>query len=296
LFGSYPLILANPLYIKHFAPSWRLFLPSFTCAQALISIPRPVEPDILDCEIPLPPLEEQRQIAAIARKCDRLRRTRRFTQQLSDTYLQSVFLEMFGNPVTNPKRWKRGRAGEIFEIQLGKMLSEKSKTGENSFPYLANMNVQWGHFDLSEIRTMDFSENEFEKFKLKQGDILVCEGGEVGRTAIWQGQVKNCCYQKALHRLRPIKPVINTSYFLYFMKVGVGLGLIEKVTSLATIAHFTAEKFREFPVLIPPIQLQEKFAKIVQRFERLRIQQREAERQAEHLFQTVLHRAFRGEL
>jgi type I restriction enzyme S subunit len=90
--------------------------------------------DIQNIEIILPPLEEQRRIAAISRKCDRLRRTRRFTQQLSDTYLQSVFLEMFGNPVTNPKRWKRGRAGEIFEIQLGKMGSMSPFLREKSNP------------------------------------------------------------------------------------------------------------------------------------------------------------------
>ena len=79
-----------------------------------------------------------------------------------------------------PDEWKILPAGEVFDIQLGKMLSEKARQGNNPQNYLANYNVQWGGFDLSEIQKMDFSEREVEKFQLKNGDLLVCEGGEVG--------------------------------------------------------------------------------------------------------------------
>lgn len=79
-----------------------------------------------------------------------------------------------------PDEWEVLLAGEVFDIQLGKMLSEKARQGNNPQPYLANYNVQWGRFDLSEIQKMDFSEREVEKFQLKNGDLLVCEGGEVG--------------------------------------------------------------------------------------------------------------------
>jgi type I restriction enzyme, S subunit len=294
------IIRANPLNVNPVYLTY--FINSSTCQDYLLAhsmgttVKRVNVKDVREIPVRLPPLEEQERITAIASKADHLRRTRRYTQQLSDTYLQSVFLEMFGDPVSNPKGWEKVRAGELFEIQLGKMLSEKSKTGKNSRPYLANFNVQWGRFDIREVRTMDFTVKEFEKFRLRKGDILVCEGGESGRTAIWQEEIEDCCYQKALHRLRKIKPIIDEFYFLHFMKVGVKLGLIEKETSLATIAHFTAEKFREFPINLPPLPLQQKFATIVQNFERLRTQQREAERQAEHLFQSILHRAFRGEL
>jgi type I restriction enzyme S subunit len=83
------------------------------------------------------------------------------------------------------------------------MLSPKSKTGVGSFPYLPNQNVQWQGFKLDDLATMDFSEREREKFRLLPGDLLICEGGEPGRSAVWQGILQDCYYQKALHRLRP---------------------------------------------------------------------------------------------
>jgi type I restriction enzyme S subunit len=73
-----------------------------------------------------------------------------------------------------PKEWEILPAGEVFDIQLGKMLSQKARQGNNPQPYLANYNVQWGGFDLSEIQKMDFSEREMKKFQLKKGDLLVC--------------------------------------------------------------------------------------------------------------------------
>lgn len=246
--------------------------------------------------IELPPLPEQKRIAAILDQAARLRRTRRYAQQLSDTFLQSVFLEMFGDPVANPHKFETQKAGNLFEIQLGKMLDAKRFKGTHLRPYLRNANTKWGSFDLSDVKYMDFDEIEFQKYALRRGDILVCEGGEVGRTAIWNGEIPNCCYQNALHRLRPKTEQISAKYFLYFMRVATNFGLIQRETSTVTIAHFTAEKFKEFDVIVPPLPLQQKFAHIVQQFERLRGQQREAERQAEHLFGTLLQRAFRGEL
>ena len=95
----------------------------------------------------------------------------------------------------------------IADIQLGKMLSPKAKTGASAFPYLRNQNVQWGHIKLDDLAKMDFSVKEREKFKLRIGDLLICEGGEPGRCAIWTEERTNCYYQKAIHRVRPRKGV-----------------------------------------------------------------------------------------
>lgn len=245
--------------------------------------------------IPLLSLSEQKRIAALLDKADRLRRTRRYARQLSDTFLQSVFLQMFGDPVTNPMGWDVVEVGEVFDIQLGKMLDAKRITGQSSYPYLGNSNVQWGRLDLKEIKRMDF-EDDFEKYRLMKGDILVCEGGEVGRTAIWNGEIADCCYQKALHRLRPKDDRVEPLFMLMYMRLAVIKGHIAKQTFTATIAHFTAERFNQLKMILPTKERQQKFAQVVRRVERLRDQQTEAERQAEHLFQTLLHRAFRGEL
>src|SRR2546430_15584275 len=97
---------------------------------------------------------------------------------------------------------------ELAQTQLGKMLSAKSRTGVGARPYLRNKNVQWGRVEIDDVLHMDFSERDVDKFELRPGDVLVCEGGEVGRAAVWHGQIEGCCYQKALHRVRALNRLL----------------------------------------------------------------------------------------
>jgi type I restriction enzyme S subunit len=103
-----------------------------------------------------------------------------------------------------PPGWAFTTLGEIAETRLGKMLSKKARMGNGSRPYLRNKNVQWGRIELDDVLEMDFTEAELERFGVLAGDLLVCEGGEVGRAAIWRGQLEWIGYQKALHRVRPL--------------------------------------------------------------------------------------------
>jgi len=246
--------------------------------------------------IPLPPLPEQQRIAAILQKADRLRRLRRYARQLSDGYLQSVFLEMFGDPKKNPKGWGVARFKEVCESRLGKMLDEKNQTGKNNRPYLRNFNVQWFKFDLSNVAEMDFDESDRSEFRLRYGDILICEGGEVGRTAIWHDEIKECYYQKALHRARPNSKLVTSEYIMYLMLWMAKTGGLGDFTSQVTIAHLTGEKLKELIIPIPPLLIQNKFLDIVKRYTFLSNKLSESERQTEILFQSLLQRAFRGEL
>jgi len=151
-----------------------------------------------------------------------------------------------------PKDWRIQLVGDVFEMQLGKMLSKASKTGRYAFPYLANRNVQWDKVDISELEWMDFTEGEREKFSLLPGDLLVCEGGEVGRTAIWYGEMQDCYFQKAIHRLRPKDPQLLSRYMLRFMRLAAGRGFLIRFTSQTSIAHLTREKLALLPVSLPP--------------------------------------------
>jgi len=128
------------------------------------------------------------------------------------------------------------------------MLSPKARTGANPLPYLGNKNVQWGRFDLTDVGEMDFSPDEFKKFHLEQNDLLVCEGGEVGRCAIWDGSIPKCCFQKALHRLRPLDNCISAEYMLEFMLWGSATGLFSSLTGQSTIAHLPAVKLKRLSV------------------------------------------------
>jgi type I restriction enzyme S subunit len=252
--------------------------------------------DLETIKVPLPPLPEQQRIAAILTKADRLRRLRRTARQLADTYLQSVFLEMFGDPQSNPKKWRAARFEDVCDTRLGKMLDEKQQTGKHIRPYIRNFNVQWCRLDLSDVAEMDFDEKNRLEFRLKYGDVLICEGGEVGRSAIWRNELSECYFQKALHRARPNPELANSEYILYLMWWLAKTGALGDFTSKVTIAHLTGIKLKEIFIPVPPLIEQGKFKEIVQDYNLLLLKQNESERQTDHLFQSLLQRAFTGEL
>lgn len=245
------------------------------------------------CSIPLPEMSEQHLIARELEKADRLARTRRYAFELTDIFLPTVFLELFGDPVTNQMRWKLSPFEEVAPSRLGKMLDTKQQTGRDNRPYLRNENVQWDHFDFTEISVMDFDADDREEFLLSSGDLLICEGGEPGRCAIWRGELRECYFQKALHRARPVLSTVTPEYLVHLLwSLARRGGLADYVTS-ATIAHLTGEKLKLMPIPVPPLPLQQKFIALVERVDRLRAVQQEALRQAEHLFASLLDRAFR---
>jgi type I restriction enzyme, S subunit len=150
-----------------------------------------------------------------------------------------------------PTGWIETPLGGIAETQLGKMLSKKSKTGVGSRPYLRNKNVQWGRFDLTDVAEMDFTDGEFEKFRLRPGDLLVCEGGEVGRAAVWRGQIDNCTYQKAIHRVRPVDGVL-ADYLRYVLEYLANTHALEPHITGSTIKHLPQEDLRILLVPLAP--------------------------------------------
>ena len=103
-----------------------------------------------------------------------------------------------------PEDWDVSTVGREFDIKLGKMLDSKKNVGVPK-PYLGNKAVQWDRIDISDPPTVPMSSADIEKFRLLKGDLLVCEGGEVGRAAIWDAPIDECYYQKALHRLRALR-------------------------------------------------------------------------------------------
>jgi type I restriction enzyme, S subunit len=247
-------------------------------------------------EIPLPLLDEQQRIAAILDKADTLHRKRKRTFELLDGLTQAIFLEMFGDPVRNDKGWEIRSLGDISTSRLGKMLDQKKVKGLVAYPYLANLNVQWDYFDLSSLRQMGFSDEDREEFKLVPGDLLVCEGGEIGRSAIWRGEVANCFYQKALHRVRCDRECCTPEYLLwYFWFMAQGGGLSAH-TSMATIAHLTGVKLKALPVPLPPLKLQAAFSATVLKAKDERLKLQSAGEHLEALFSSLQHRAFSGQL
>ena len=255
---------------------------------------RPAE--VFKIQIPLPPLAEQKRIAGILDAADALRAKRREALAQLDTLLQSTFLDMFGDPVTNPMGWDVLPFESIGNSRLGKMLDKGKEVGDCQFPYLANTNVQWGRFDLAALRTMDFSESDREEFKLEDGDLLICEGGEVGRTAIWHRGHDHVYFQKALHRVRLDPTVAVPEYVFQFMWFMAKNGGFRDLTISATIAHLTGVKLRRLPCPRPPLEHQHRFATVFESVEQQRARQRAHLAELDTLFASLQSRAFRGDL
>jgi len=148
-----------------------------------------------------------------------------------------------------------------YSVRLGKMLDAKRITGTSLLPYLRNTDVQWGRINAEGLPEMDISPDERDRYTVKPGDLLVCEGGEVGRAAIWN-QPERVGYQKALHRLRPYDGGRDNPRFLYYvLRAMADLGLFKADGNENTIAHLTAEKLRRLRVPFPPAYEQGAIAK-----------------------------------
>lgn len=186
-----------------------------------------------------------------------------------DELIQSKFYEMFGDPITNEKEWNVKTFGNLFNTILGKMLDKKKQIETDiSLPYLGNANVQWGYFIFENLNTMTFTRKEIEKFNLQVGDLLICEGGESGRCAIWKGSSQEILFQKAIHRARvKNENEINPQFVAMLLKVLKFNGGLKKYVSQSTIEHLTGVKLSLVPIICPPFYLQQAFASYVEKVE-----------------------------
>jgi len=147
------------------------------------------------------------------------------------------------------------------------MLDEKKNKGD-LLPYLANVNVRWGSFDLSALRQMRFEPREIERFGLKLGDIVMCEGGEPGRCAIWNEQLPGMMIQKAIHRIRPHDCLDNRFLFHTFLWMGMA-GRFSPLFTGATIKHLPREKLALVKFDVPPLPVQHRIADVLSAYDEL---------------------------
>ncbi len=166
-------------------------------------------------------------------------------------------------PFELPQGWEWCRLGSITSSRLGKMLDNAKNKGVMK-KYLRNTNVQWGMIDLSDLKEMKFEESEFEEFRLKSGDLLVCEGGEPGRCAIWELDDSDIFFQKALHRVRTYAGV-DASFIEINLLVSAGNGGLDGLVTGATIKHLPGDKLAIYPIPLPPLKMQIKIIKKVKK-------------------------------
>lgn len=213
-----------------------------------------------EVNIKMPDVHEQQAIVSVLDMVENLCAFRK--QQLAklDKLVKARFVELFGDVIQNEKRWEQYTFSDIATSRLGKMLDAKQQTGKNAYPYLANFNVQWFRFEIENLNKMDFNEADRQEFELCDGDLLVCEGGEIGRCAVWHNEIQPCYFQKALHRVRCNQRIVLPDYVAWWFKYNCdhrGFAAIEGAK--ATIAHLPGAKLKALKVPAPPMELQNQF-------------------------------------
>ncbi|WP_373266676.1 restriction endonuclease subunit S [Hungatella hathewayi] len=249
--------------------------------------------NLANAEIELPPLKEQIKIVTILKKVKEIiSEKNRQILELNDLN-KARFVEIFGDILHNSKGWQIRTFSEITTSRLGKMLDAKQQTGKNSFPYLANFNVQWFRFETENLNKMDFSEGDRAEFELLDGDLLICEGGEIGRCAVWHNEVQPCYFQKALHRVRCKKDIIIPEYLAWWFKYNCdhkGFAAIEGAR--ATISHLTGAKLKTLPVAVPPLELQQQFAAFVTQTDKSKAMIQKSIDENQILFDSLMQKYF----
>jgi type I restriction enzyme, S subunit len=164
-----------------------------------------------------------------------------------------------------PRHWTTCALNYRYEVALGKMLDEKKITGRSLASYLRNVDVQWGSINVVDLPQMDFGDVDEERYGLLPGDLLTCEGGEVGRSAIWTGNLQPCFYQKALHRIRARTIEDTTRFLFYVFRAAADQRVFTASEGRSTIAHLTAEALRRYVLPFPPVSEQEAISDFLDR-------------------------------
>lgn len=163
--------------------------------------------------------------------------------------------------------WVMQPLPEVADLSLGKMLDEQKNSGF-AMRYLANVNVRWGSIDVADLREMRFEQHELDRFSLRYGDIVMCEGGEPGRCAVWKVHDTPMMIQKALHRIRP-RSHIDSSFLFYSLFYAARSGKLAPLFTGATIKHLPKEKLQKVQIAVPDLPTQRRIADILSAYDDL---------------------------
>jgi len=269
-------------------------------------------PDYLASGVPLPPLAEQQRIVEILEeqfsRLDAALASIRTVREKAAAFRRSLLQAAFhgalagDSAVSIPSDWSLLSLDEVSEVRLGRQRSPRNHSGPQMRPYLRAANVTWQGLDLTDVKEMNFSDEELRVLCLKSGDILVGEASgspnEVGKAAVFQGEIENCCFQNTLLRVRPLS--IDTRYLHYFLTGTAMSGAYARESRGVGISHLGRAKLASWPVPVAPAPEQQRIGEMLdEQFSRLDAalvvaNQLEARFASER--RSILHAAFAGTL
>jgi type I restriction enzyme S subunit len=252
-----------------------------------------------DLQIPLPPLAEQKRIAAILDAADALRTKRRESLAQLDTLLQSTFLDMFGDPVTNPKGWAICLLGEKAK-RITKGQSPKWQGFEyqdDGVLFVTSENVREGFLDVSKPKFVpsDFNQ-KLKSSQLRTGDLLInLVGASIGRSCLFNGYNGPANINQAVGVVT-LKDPVHTNYILQLLQTKQGQSFLTGRIVEAARANISLKNLRELALPLPPAGLQHRFAAFVESVEQQKARLRQHLTELDTLFTSLQQRAFNGDL
>jgi type I restriction enzyme S subunit len=261
-----------------------------------------LQSDLLNIDIPLPPIAVQERVVVILQKADDIRRKRQEALKIAEAVLPALFYEMFGDPLAGTNNFDLIPLGEIAEVRSG-VTKGRKLDGKDTIeaPYLRVANVQDGFLDLSEIKTIEVLEEDLEKYALQEGDVLMTEGGDpdkLGRGTVWRNEIEGCIYQNHIFRVRTDREKLLPEFLAALLRMQYAksyfLGCAKRSSNLASI---NSKQVKQFPIPLPPLELQRKFLEKAEQFTAgAGSKLNSGLEQATNTFSALLHKAFTGEL
>jgi type I restriction enzyme S subunit len=285
--------LLNQGFLYAFLQGWTLRLRSGSQGSAQGVITRDMLGSI---PMPVPPLTEQERIVKLLDEADELRKLRAQADRRTAEFIPALFHEIFGD-ANFPDKSLGEIADVVSGVAKGRRFNEQKSV---NVPYVRVANVQDGYLDLSELKIIEAFPREIEELSLKRGDVLMTEGGDfnkLGRGAMLEHDIPNCIHQNHVFRVRCNQEMLLPHYFAKFLLTQTArhyfLRCAKKTSNLASI---NMTQLRALPVPVPPPLLQKEFAQRVTEIRELEAGQATSRLRLEELFQSLLHRAFNGEL
>ncbi|MEZ9605093.1 restriction endonuclease subunit S [Vibrio sp. 10N.261.55.A10] len=249
-------------------------------------------------QIPLPPLAEQKRIAAILDKADAIRQKRKQAIDLADEFLRSVFLDMFGDPVTNPKGFPLGTIRDLVDTANYGTSGKASET-DGEFPVLRMGNITYqGGWDFTDLKYIDLTEKELPKYLVHRGDLLFNRTNSrelVGKTAVYN-QDEPMAFAGYLVRVRP-NELGNNYYISGYLNSGHGKKvLVGMCKSIVGMANINAQELQDIKILLPPIEIQNQYESLAKSVYEKTMTHKSSSTELELLFNSLSQKAFSGEL
>lgn len=248
-------------------------------------------------EIELPPLPEQRRIADLLSRAEGIVRLRREAEKKAAELIPALFIDMFGDPATNPKGWLTSTLGEVAFVQGGLQVTTARSGLPLERPYLRVANVHRSRLELGEIKKIRLTQAELERTRMVVGDLLVVEGhgnpDEIGRVAIWDGSINDCVHQNHLIRVRPNPDAIHPSYACEFLNSHSGRQfLLRSGKTTSGLNTISVSNVKAATILLPAISLQHEFAIRAESIRSIQSQQSAATTKVQATFDALLAQAF----